>query len=164
MAAPTTAPRRTRLRRPTLVAAPLWLVAVAATSVVVAVGLWGVWNEDDLGATFWSVEVAALLVAVLAVVSARGCFVEVDHEGDTVRDVVAWRTRCTLRRTKVVAARVRAGPWRWFELETSDGDLVTLAGIAPVQFPARLMPGARERDLADLDLLLGDEGGTLGDG
>ncbi len=54
--------------------------------------------------------------------------------------------------------RVRAGAWRWFELELDDGSLVTLVGACPVQFPARLAPDARLRDMADLDLLLGDAG------
>lgn len=140
------------------------LVALAGAATAVAVALWAVWNPDDLGVGFWSVELAGALVAVAGLTLARGCFVEIDPSADELRDVVAWRTRRRTRRSAIVEARVRAGAWRWFELELAGGDRLTLAGIAPVQFPARLFAGARERDLADLDLLMGTEGATLGDG
>ena len=40
-----------------------------------------------------------------------------------LRDVVAWRTVHRVPRQQVVTVRVRAGAWRWFELELDDGSL-----------------------------------------
>lgn len=144
---------RHRLRGTTLVAAPLTFVGLVAAAVAVAVALWGAWHPDDLGLAFVATLVGALLVAIGGFATARGCFVEV---GPTeVRDVVAWRTRCVLPREQVVEARVLAGAWRWFELELAGERFVTLVGASPVQFPARLLPGAAEQDLSDLALLRG---------
>lgn len=142
-----------RLRGTTLAAAPLFMVGVIGATVAVATTLWAAWHPDDLGVAFAATLGGAAILAVGGFVGARGCFVEVGAE--EVRDVVAWRTRWRAPRTSVVEARVLAGPWRWFEVELDDASLVTLVGASPVQFPARLLPGAREQDLADLALLRG---------
>lgn len=148
--------RATRLRRPTLVAAPLFVVGLMGCTAALATALWGAWHPDDLDATFVGVEVAAIVVGLGAFVAARGCFVDLDPTRRELRDVIAWRTVRRVDQDRILTARVRAGAWRWFELELDDGTLLVVAGAAPAQFPARLMPGARERDLADLDLLMGE--------
>jgi hypothetical protein len=145
--------QRHRLRGTTLVAAPLAFVGLVGAAVAVAIALWGAWHPDDLGVAFVATLSGAALVSNVGFVAARGCFVEVGPEA--VRDVVAWRTRRVLPRHQVVEARVLAGAWRWFELELADDTFVTLVGAAPVQFPARLLPGASEQDLSDLALLRG---------
>ncbi len=124
-------------------------------TAAVAAGLWGVWNPDSLDTTFTVVEVASVMVGLGAFVAARGCFVDVDRERATLRDVIAWVTVRRVRQDSIFTVRVRAGAWRSFELELDDGTLLVVAGASPAQFPARLMPGAAERDLADLDLLAG---------
>jgi hypothetical protein len=149
--------RRTRLRRPTLVAAPLFLLGVMGCAVALATALWGAWNTDDLDTTFVTVEAVSLVVGLGAFVAARGCFVDVDTERGELRDVIGWVTVRRIAQDRIVAARVRAGAWRWFELELDDGTLVVMAGISPAQLPSRLMPGWAERDLGDLDLLAGEE-------
>ncbi len=149
--------RATRLRRPTLVAAPLFVIGVMGCTAALATLLWGAWHPDDLDATFVSVEVVSLIVGLGAFVAARGCFVDVDPQRHVVRDVVAWKTVRRIDQRRIATARVRAGAWRWFELELDDGARMVVAGAAPAQFPSRLMPGARERDLADLDMLMGDD-------
>jgi hypothetical protein len=147
--------RPIRVRRPTLVAAPLFVLGVMGCTAALATLLWAAWNPDDLDTTFTVVEVVSLSVGLGAFVAARGCFVDLDAASGSLRDVVAWVTVRRVDQDRIVTARVRAGAWRWFELELDDGSLVVLAGISPAQFPARLMPGSRERDLADLDLLMG---------
>lgn len=144
-----------RLRRPTLATAPFLLLGVIGGSVAVAVGLWGVWHPDDRGIAFWSVVAAGGVLVLLGGIASAGCFVEV--RPDRVRDVVGWITVTRVERRAIRTVRVRAGAWRWFELELDDGTLRTLVGASPMQFPARLLPGSRERDLGDLDLLLGDD-------
>lgn len=148
--------RRSRLRRPTLVAAPLVVVGVMACTAAVATALWGAWNPDALDTTFVVVLTVSLVVGLGAFVAARGCFVDLDPQRRTLRDVVAWVTVRRIDQDRIVSARVRAGPWRWFELELDDGTRLVVAGAAPAQFPSRLMPGSREQDLADLDLLMGE--------
>lgn len=144
-------PPPTRLRGPTLVAAPLMLIGLAGAALAIATALWGVWSAESLGVAFVATLAGALTVAVAAAVAARGCFVEVAD--DEVRDVVGWRARRRVPLRSVVEARVLAGPWRRFELECDDGVFVVLIGASPVQFPSTLLPGAREKDLADLELL-----------
>lgn len=145
--------RRPRLRGTRLVAAPLALVGVLSTALAVAAALWGAWHPDELGASFAVVLAAFVALGTAGFVAARGCFVE--PRGEELRDVVAWVTVRRVPRARVVEARVRAGAWRWFELELDDGTLVTLLGASPAQLPARLLPGWRESDLADLAVLRG---------
>jgi hypothetical protein len=38
-----------------------------------------------------------------------------------------------------------------------DGSVRTLLGASPTQFPSRLLSGAEEQDLANLDLILGED-------
>ena len=49
-------------------------------------------------------------------------------------------------------------------VELDDGTLHLLVGASPAQFPARLLSGSAERDLADLDQLMGVEGEDSDDG
>lgn len=145
---------RQRLRRTTLVSAPLFLVALMASAAVVALSSWAVWNPDELGPLAYGVLGASAAVAIAGFVAAAGCFVEL--RGSELRDVVGWVTVRRVERPRIQHARVRAGAWRWFELELDDGSKVLLAGACPAQLPARLSGDWRTRDLADLDLLLGD--------
>lgn len=154
----------TRLRRPTLVAAPMFVVGIMGCTAALASILWAAWHPDDLDATFVVAEAVSVLVGLGAFAAARGCFVDVDPERRVVRDAVAWVTVRRIAQDRIVTARVRAGAWRWFELELDDGGVVVVAGACPAQFPSRLMPGARERDLADLDLLMGQDGASADDG
>ncbi len=147
---------RTRLRRPTLATAPMFIVAVMGFTVALATGLWGACNPDDLDATFVAVEVIGLAVGILALVASFGCFLEADLERAQLRDVVGWVTVRRIAQPEIVTARVRAGIWRWFEVELEDGTRLLLVGSSPAQFPARLLPGSSERDLADLDLIMGE--------
>lgn len=149
----------TRLRRTTLVAAPLFLAGVMALTPALAGFLWGVWNKDRLDPVFAVAEVALGLVGLGAFAAARGCFVEIDGDQGELRDVVGWVTRARIHQASIQTARVRAGAWRWFELDMDDGTTIVVAGASPAQFPARLLPGSTERDLADLDLILGVQDG-----
>lgn len=144
-----------RLRRPTLATAPFLILGVMAATVLVSVGLWGVWHPEHLGTGFWVAVSASAVIAGLAAAGSAGCFIEVSDE--RVRDVVGWFTVSRVHRPSIRTVRVRAGVWRWFELELDDGSLRTLVGASPMQFPARLLPGSVERDLGDLDLLLGED-------
>ena len=142
-----------RLRGPRLVAAPLVVTGLIGTSFALALSLWGVWNPTSLGTAFWVPCVVSAAIGVLGFVAARGCFVEI--RDDEVRDVVGWIRLQRIQRAHIDSARVRLGAWRWFVLVMEDGSTRTLLGASPAQFPARLFPGADDRDLADLDLLLG---------
>lgn len=135
----------------------MFVVAVMGFTVALAVGLWGAWHPDDLGTTFVVVEVVGLAVGLGAVIASRGCYVEILTDTHELRDVVAWRTVRRVPQGRIEHVRVRRGAWRWFELELDDGSLHALVGACPTQFPARLLPGSTERDLADLDLLLGPD-------
>lgn len=151
------------MRRPTLATAPMFILAVMGFTVALATALWGAWNPDSLDATFVTVEVVGLTIGVLAVVASFGCFLEVDHDDEQLRDVIAWITVRRIAQPDIVTARVRAGVWRWFEVELLDGTRLLLVGSSPAQFPARLMPGSAEGDLADLDLIMGDDPAADGD-
>ena len=146
---------RQRLRGATLVAAPLFLVGAIAATLMVATVLWGVWNDEHLGVSFWSVVGVSAAITLAGFAAARGCFIEVDDT--TVRDVVGWVTVRRLPRREIATVRVRTGPWRWFEAELADSSHHALLGAGPAQFPARLLPGAREQDLAALDTIMGDD-------
>lgn len=145
---------RLRLRGSTLVAAPLFVLGLIGTSFALALGLWAVWNSAQLGASFWAPFVLAGLLGIGGFIACRGCFVDV--VGDEIRDVVGWVRVQRVDRRRVVAARVRLGAWRWYVLELDDGTTRTLIGASPMQFPARLFSGSDERDLSELDVLLGD--------
>ena len=127
-------------------------------TAAVAGALWGTWYSSEVGAGFVTGEIVLVLAGAAAFVGARGCFVEIDPDLDELRDVVAWFTRLRIPQADIAEARVRPGPWRWFELDLADGTSVVIAGVSPTQFPARLLPGAADRDLADLDALMGVEG------
>jgi hypothetical protein len=130
-------------------------------TAALAAALWGAWNPDALDGTFFAVEIVSLTLGLGAFVAASGCFVDIDPDRRTVRDVIGWITVRRIDQDRIVTARVRAGAWRWFELELDDGTLLVVAGSSPAQFPSRLLPGAAERDLADLDLLMGVPGAPL---
>jgi hypothetical protein len=144
---------RVRLRGTSVVALPLAVVGTIGLSLAVATALWGAWGGRDLGVAFWATLAVSATIGVAALVAIRGCFVEV--AGDTVRDVVGWVGVHRVDRTRIDTARVRAGVWRVYELDLDDGERVTLLGSSPQQFPARLLPDAKDLDLADLDTILG---------
>lgn len=130
------------------------VVGLVGSSFAVALGLWAVWNEDQLGASFWIPFAVSAGIGLLGFIAARGCFVEVSD--DEVCDVVGWIRLQHVERARIASARVRLGAWRWYVLVMDDGSTRTLLGASPAQFPARLFPGADDRDLADLDVLHGD--------
>lgn len=144
-----------------MLAAPLALVAVMALSLSVASVSWAAFG-DRTPSTGGIVTIGILaLSGVAALVAVRGCFVEVVD--GTVRDVAAWVTVRRVDQERIVTARVRGGPWRLYVLELLDGSTVKLLGASPQQFPARLLPDARVRDIEELDVLLGrvdDHAGT----
>ena len=74
----------------------------------------------------------------------------------TITDTVLWRRRAAVSVEDVEAARVAAGPWRWFVLELKDGTARTLVGAGPLQFPACRFDRGGATDLAALDVLMGD--------
>lgn len=140
----------------------MFVIGLMGCTAAVATALWAAWNPDALDTTWYVVEVVSLVIGLGAFVAARGCFVEVDPSTKVLRDVVAWVTVRRLDQGRILTASVRAGAWRWFELELDDGTRLVVAGAAPAQFPSRLMPGYAERDLADLDLMMGAT--STGDG
>ena len=97
-------------------------------TAALAAALWGAWNPDALDGTFFAVEIVSLALGLGAFVAAGGCFVDVDPDRRTVRDVIGWITVRRIDQDRIVAARVRAGAWRWFELELDDGTLLVVAG------------------------------------
>lgn len=133
------------------------LLGVMAATVVLWMGLYAAWGEGRLGAAFWVPVGIGSAIASVAAVASAGCFVAIDPRRREVRDVVAWRTVRRIDQRAIVAARVRAGAWRWFDLELRDGSHLALLGASPAQFPARLLPESAVRDLADLDLLAGPD-------
>jgi len=147
--------RRVRLRGTTIVAAPLALVGVIALTLAVATVIWGAWEGHDRTAAFWSTLIVTTAVGAAALWAVRGCFIEVD--GDDVRDVVAWITVRRIERRRISTARVRKGAWRVYVVELDDGQRITLLGASPQQWPARLLPDAMADDLADIDVLMGDD-------
>ncbi|HTN99422.1 MAG TPA: hypothetical protein VL068_02005 [Microthrixaceae bacterium] len=142
-----------RLRRPTLVSAPLFVIGLMGTSFAVALTLWAVWNSGELGSSFWVPFVVSLLVGLGGFGAGRGCFVDVGP--DEVVDVIAWVRFQKISRPEIESIRVRSGFWRFFELTMDDGRQRVLLGATPAQFPSRLLPSAREQDLSDIDMILG---------
>lgn len=143
-----------RLRRPTLVAAPMLVVALMGASMTVWLALWAADNSDSLGATFWVPLAVSAVIAVGSFVLAKGCFVEIGPE--VVRDVTFWIHVTTLDRPSITTIRVRTGLWRVFEVTMADGGSRILLGASPHQFPARLLASAQAQDLADMDTILGE--------
>lgn len=146
---------RQRLRGTTLLSAPLFVLGLMGSSFALALVLWAVWNQGQLGPSFW---VPLLLSAALGLggfVAAGGCFLLIS---DTeVCDVVGWIRVQRIKRSEIQTARVRPGPWRWFELELKDGSVRIMLGAAPTQYPSRLLAGAEDQDIANLELILGEE-------
>lgn len=142
----------------------MFVLGVMGCTAAVATALWAAWNPDALDTTWYVVEVGSVVVGLSAFVAARGCFVEIDASTRVLRDVIAWVTVRRVAQDRIQTASVRAGAWRWFELEMDDGTRLVVAGAAPAQFPSRLMPGYAERDLADLDLLMGETPSAAGSG
>lgn len=145
-----------RLRGTSIAAAPLALLGVIGSALAVATVAWASWGGRELSAVFWITLVFSGATGIGALVAARGCFVEIDETD--VRDVVGWVTVRRIDRAGIRTVRVRAGMWRVFVLEFDDGRVLTLLGASPMQFPARLLPDAMSRDLADLDAILGKPG------
>jgi len=138
------------------VAAPLFVVAVAALGVAVVVATWAAWTPDNRTGAWWAWVVVSVVVGAAALTLTRGCLVTVDAGADgEVRDVVCWRTRRRIPVDSVDAALVQRGPWRLFVLRLDSGEHVPLLGASPNQWPARLLPWARQQDLEDLVLLTG---------
>lgn len=144
-----------RLRRPTIAAAPPAVLGLMGASAAVALLLWATWPDHAVTATWWTVFAVSLVVAAIGFVATVGCFVEL--RDDEVLDVVCWRTRCRFDRSDIAEVRVARGVWRIFVVELEDGTVLSLLGACPEQFPSRLVAGSLDRDLADIDLLVGDD-------
>jgi hypothetical protein len=144
---------RGRLRRPTIVQAPILLVTLVAACVTAASVLWSFYDGNERTPSWWAVVTVGGTAVMAGLAGVRGCFVEV-RDG-RVRDVVGWITVHRFRRDEVVTARVARGVWRLYVVELEDGSRVSLLGVSPQQWPARLMPGSKDEDLADLDVLMG---------
>ena len=150
-----------RLRGTTLLSAPLFVLGLIGCSFALALGLWAVWNAGHLGGSFWWPFFMSAAIGLGGFVSAAGCFLSLSN--NEIRDVVGWVTVQRIDRSQIQTARVRPGPWRFFELEMQDGSVRTLLGASPTQFPSRLLSGAEEQDLANLDLILGEDFPPLND-
>ncbi len=144
-----------RLRGSTLLSAPLFVLGLIGCSFSLALGLWAVWNAGQLGGSFWLPFLISAAIGLGGFVAAAGCFLSVST--NEIRDVVGWVTVQRIDRSQIQTARVRPGPWRWFELEMQDGSVRTLLGASPTQFPSRLLSGAEEQDIANLEMILGEE-------
>ncbi|MEX0767532.1 MAG: hypothetical protein WD029_03580 [Microthrixaceae bacterium] len=144
-----------RVRGTTLLSAPLFVLGLIGSSFALALALWAVWNADQLNGSFWWPFVISTGIGLGAFVAASGCFLKISST--EVCDVVGWITVQRIDRSQIQRARVRLGPWRWFELEMQDGTTRTLVGASPTQLPSRLLSGADEQDMANLDLILGPQ-------
>jgi hypothetical protein len=144
---------RGRLRRPTIVQAPILLVTLIAACVTAASVLWSFYEGNQRTASWWAVVLIGGATVAAGPAAIRGCFIEV--RGDRVRDVVAWITVHRFDRDEVASARVARGVWRLYVVELEDGSRLSLLGASPQQWPARLVPGSRDQDLGDLDILMG---------
>jgi hypothetical protein len=152
---------RTRLRGTSVLALPLFVVAIMGLSLAVASAIWVAAADGDVGGAGYASILVPGLVGVAALAVIRGCSVEIrpgpEGTGAEIVDVVAWVPVRRVPRSDVVTARVRRGAWRLYVLELSSGDAVKLVGASPQQFPANLLPDARRLDLEDLDELLGPD-------
>ncbi len=148
------------LRGSTVVSAPFTLAGLVCAAVAALSVTW-VFATASADSPGW---ITAMVFAVLAtglLIAARGCRVLIDS--GRIHDQVAWRTVWSSDAVAVVEVRVRRGPWRTFETEGSDGRRRVLLGAGPVQFPANLLPGAVERDLRAIDMLMGSMGSLQGE-
>lgn len=148
----TTAPRRV-LRGATLVSAPFTLAGLVCSALCALSITWVFGTDDVADHPGWLTAAVFAAAAVCLLVAARGCRVVV--EPGRVVDQVAWQTVWSSAVTDIVEVRVRSGPWRTFETEDASGRRRVLLGAGPVQFPAYLLPGAADRDLAAIDMLGG---------
>lgn len=144
------------LRGSTLVSAPFTLFGVIAAAIAVYTVIWVFGSGTDPGGSAWVTLAVAGALAFGAFTAARGCRVVLS--GGEMRDVVAWKVVFRTRQEAVAAVRVRRGPWRTYEMETDDGKRRVVLGAGPMQFPSNLLPGARDRDLAAIDLMMGEMG------
>lgn len=144
----------TVLRGASLVSAPFTLVGCIAAAVAVVSTLWIFGSGNGATTAAWWTLVVAAVISLGGFVCARGCLVEIGS--GEVRDVVAWRTMHHARQGSIEAVRVRRGPWRVYEMEMDNGTRRAVLGAGPVQFPGHLLPGSQERDLADIDAMLGE--------
>ena len=146
---------RQKLRGTTLLSAPLFVLGIMGCSFALALGLWAVWNQGQLGPSFWLPLLLSSALGLGGFIAAGGCFLLIS---DTeVCDVLGWITVQRIERSEIQTARVRPGPWRWFELELQDGSVRTMLGASPTQYPSRLLAGADDQDIANLELILGEE-------
>lgn len=144
-----------RLHGTSVLAAPLLVVAVMTFSLAVASTIWAAFGDRDIGSGVVAAIVVPAAIGALALLTMRGCFVEVDGVDAGVRDVAGWVTVRRIDQASITAAHVRRGVWRLYVLDLSDGSSVKLVGASPQQFPARLAPDAARLDRDDLDVLLG---------
>lgn len=145
--------RPRRVGGATLVAAPLWVLGVIGGGLAVATVIWGAWPDHRRTGAFWALLAVASLIGVVGFAGASGCYVEVRR--GVIRDVVMWVPVHRVECREVRTARVARGAWRWYVLELYDGTTVVLWGASPLQWPARLTPGAEEAATAELRDLLG---------
>ena len=152
---------RVRIRRPSIVAAPLLVAAVAAFGVAVASASWAAWEDGNRTGTWWAWIVGPCAVGAAALLLVRGCFVDVRTDGPVARvvDVVLWRRRVEIPLDEIDQARVQRGLWRLFVLIRDDGSTVALLGSSPAQWPARLAASSRLQDVEDLERLVGERAG-----
>lgn len=143
----------TVLRGPSPWALPCWFVAVVLWVLATLAAMWSVDARPDDRPVGLLVAggTAAAGAGVLAL--RRGTRVVV--QDGTVTDQVLFRTVSVTLQSRVRAANVAAGAWRWFVLELEDGSTTTLVGAGPLQVPARWFDRAGTSDLADLDVLMG---------
>lgn len=124
------------------------------TSFAVALGLWAAWHPGEIGAPFWIPFAVTAAFGVAGFAAGRGCFVEIRH--DEIIDVIGWLRLQRISRPAISSIRVRSGFWRFYELTMDNGSIRVLLGATPAQFPSRLLPGAEQQDLSDIDLFLGE--------
>lgn len=150
-----------RIRGPSLVQAPLLVVALMTGGATIAAVAWGFYAGNERSGVWWATVIGGAVLSVGVLAAARGCFIDI-RDGE-VRDVVAWFTVRRFRRSEVTTARVIRGPWRLYSVDLEDGRRFNLLGASPQQWPTRLLPGAVGRDRADLGAIMGeDEPGGLG--
>ncbi|MBM3662271.1 MAG: hypothetical protein FJW94_05180 [Actinobacteria bacterium] len=143
-----------KLRRQSIVAAPLLVAAVAAFATAAVAAAWAAWDPGHRTDGWWLWVATPAAVGVLMLWLARGCLIVIEpHPRSQVRDVTCWRTRRRVPADRVERALVQRGIWRLYVLVLDTGEHVPLLGASPTQWPARLLPSARQQDVDDLELL-----------